>query len=267
MIISKDNKATLAKLALDLVAGTQKHTPNGSFTIGSESFTAANLVQLLQGLADAIAKVDDAKAAWQDALTSLDDEQAKVAPVLRGYRNLLLATYGNAPATLADYGLAPRKGPTPPSADVKAAAVAKRAATRKARHTMGKKQKAEIKRNGARDHGSRSRDRRPRFAARRTEPRRECPEHGHERRGCTSHGVSRRGDGNKGRGRTVTPGGASPARSRAQACLGAVETRGRETGKATSRARWGRNGLWPLRRRMACGLLFRREKDHRRTKR
>ena len=145
MIISKDNKATLAKLALDLVAGTQKHTPNGSFTIGSESFTAANLVQLLQGLADAIAKVDDAKAAWQDALTSLDDEQAKVAPVLRGYRNLLLATYGNAPATLADYGLAPRKGPTPPSADVKAAAVAKRAATRKARHTMGKKQKAEIK--------------------------------------------------------------------------------------------------------------------------
>ncbi len=140
-----NNKVTLAKRALDLVAGTLKHTPNGSFTIGSESFTAANLVQLLQGLADAIAKVDAAKAAWQDALTSLDEEHAKVDPVLRGYQSLLLATYGNAPATLADYGLAPRKGPTPPSADVKAAAVAKRAATRKARHTMGKKQKAEIK--------------------------------------------------------------------------------------------------------------------------
>ncbi len=145
MIISKSNKATLAKRALDLVAGTLKRTPNGSFTVGSESFTAANLVQLFQGLADAIAKVDAAKAAWQDALTSLNDEHAKVDPVLRGYQSLLLATYGNAPATLADYGLAPRKGPTPPSADVKAAAVAKRAATRTARHTMGKKQKAEIK--------------------------------------------------------------------------------------------------------------------------
>ena len=144
MIITR-NKVTLAKRALDLVAGTLKHTPNGSFTIGSESFTAANLVQLLQGLADAIAKVDATKAAWQDALSSMDEEHAKVDPVLRGYQTLLLATYGNAPATLADYGLAPRKGPTPPSADEKAAAVAKRAATRAARHTMGKKQKAEIK--------------------------------------------------------------------------------------------------------------------------
>jgi hypothetical protein len=141
-----NNKVTLAKRALDLVAGTLKHTPNGSFTIGSESFTAANLVQLLQGLADAIAKVDGAKAAWQDALTSLDDEHTKVVLVLRGYQSLLLATYGNAPATLADYGLTPRKGPTPPSADVKAAAVAKRVATRKARHTMGKKQKLPLRR-------------------------------------------------------------------------------------------------------------------------
>jgi hypothetical protein len=145
MNISKNNKVTLAKRALDLVAGTQKHTPNGSFTIGSAAFTAANLVQLFQGLADAIAKVDVAKAGWEDALTSMDAEHAKVVPVLRGYQSLLLATYGNAPATLADYGLAPRKGPTPPSADVKAAAVAKRAATRKARHTMGTKQKAAIK--------------------------------------------------------------------------------------------------------------------------
>ncbi len=145
MIISKNNKVTLAKRALDLVAGTLKHTPNGSFTIGSESFTAANLVQLLQGLADAIAKVDDAKAAWQDALTSLDDEYAKVDPVLRGYQSLLLATYGNAPATLADYGLAPRRARKPLDSEKRAAATAKMRATRIARGTGGKKQKAAIK--------------------------------------------------------------------------------------------------------------------------
>ena len=145
MIGSTNNKVTLAKRALDLIAGTQKHTPNGSFTLGSAAFTAANLVQLLQGLADAIAAADTAKAGWQDALKSMNDEHAKAVPVLRAYQSVLLATYGNAPATLADYGLAPRKRPTPPSAGAKAAAVVKREATREARHTMGKKQKAEIK--------------------------------------------------------------------------------------------------------------------------
>jgi hypothetical protein len=81
---------------------TQKHTPNGSFTIGGAAFTTANVVQLFQGLADAIAKVDVAKAGWEDARTSMDAEHAKVVPVLRGYQSLLLATYSNAPATLAD---------------------------------------------------------------------------------------------------------------------------------------------------------------------
>jgi hypothetical protein len=137
-------KLTLAKRALDLVAGTQKHSPNGSFTLGSATYTAANLVQLFQGLADAIANVDLAKAGWQDALKSMGDAHAKAVPVLRAYQSWLAATYGNAPATLADYGLAPRKVPTPPSADAKAAAVAKREATRQARHTMGKKQKLKV---------------------------------------------------------------------------------------------------------------------------
>jgi hypothetical protein len=64
--------------------------------------------------------------------------------------------------------------------------------------------------SGARDHGFRSHDRGPRFAARRSEPRRECPEYGHERRDCTSYDVGRRGDDNKGWGRTVGMGGAVP---------------------------------------------------------
>jgi hypothetical protein len=138
MTINMNSKVTLAKRALDLVAGTQKHTPNGAFTLGSEAYTTATLVQLLQGLAEAIANVDTTRAAWQDALASADDEQAKAVPVLRAYQSMLLATYGNAPATLADYGLVPHKGPTPPSASVKATAVLKREATRTARHTMGK---------------------------------------------------------------------------------------------------------------------------------
>jgi hypothetical protein len=48
------------------------------------------------------------------------------------------------PATLADFGLAPRKS-NAKTVQTKATAVAKNLATRKARGTMGKKQKASIK--------------------------------------------------------------------------------------------------------------------------
>ena len=145
MIISLKNKVTLAKRALDLVAGTLKHTPNGSFTIGSESVHRGEP----RPAPSRAGRCPRQGECCQGSLAGRADvarrEYAKVDPVLRGYQSLLLVTYGNAPATLADYGLAPRKGPTPQSANVKAAAVAKRAATRTARHTMGKKQKAEIK--------------------------------------------------------------------------------------------------------------------------
>ncbi len=54
-----------------------------------------------------------------------------------------LAQYGNQPSTLGTFGL---QAPTrrTPDADTKAAAVAKREATRKARGTAGKRQKAAI---------------------------------------------------------------------------------------------------------------------------
>jgi hypothetical protein len=81
-------------------------------------------------------------------------------------------------------------------------------------HHVVKESEGRYQRNGARTHGFRSCDRSRRFAARRTEPRRVCPECGHERRDCTSYGVGRWGDDNKGRRRTAALGGASPARSR-----------------------------------------------------
>jgi hypothetical protein len=46
---------------------------------------------------------------------------------------------------LADFGITPPKARTPLSADQKAAAVAKRKATRAIRHTLGPKQKKNIK--------------------------------------------------------------------------------------------------------------------------
>jgi hypothetical protein len=55
------------------------------------------------------------------------------------------ASFGPTPDVLADFGLKPKKAPTPLTIEQKAAAAAKRAATRAARRTMGAKQKKAVK--------------------------------------------------------------------------------------------------------------------------
>ena len=140
-----ETKATLEQRIRGLIAGTQKHPPTGSLTVDGVTYTATALVQLFQSLADALAAVDAAKASWQNALTQRRTLQTQVFPVIRGYSSLLLAANGNAPATLADYGLTPRKAKTPLSTEAQAEANAKIAATRKARNTMGAQQKKQVK--------------------------------------------------------------------------------------------------------------------------
>ena len=145
MSATKVTKATLEQRIRGLIAGTQKHPPTGSLTVGGGTFTATTLVQLLQSLADALGAVDSAKASWQDALKNAADVKAKVGRVVQAYRSWVVATYGNAPSTLADYDVTPRKVPTPLNAEQLVAKAQKAEATRKARNTLGKKQKKSVK--------------------------------------------------------------------------------------------------------------------------
>ena len=145
MVSRNVTKTILAERVRDLIAGTQKHPSNGSFTFAGGTYTGPTLIQLFQSLADALTAVDVAKAAWEDALKNTSDVRGKVEPVIKDYRTWLVATYGDAPALLADYGLSPRKAPKPLSTDEQAQAVAKRKATRAARHTMGTQQRKKVK--------------------------------------------------------------------------------------------------------------------------
>ncbi len=145
MTSKKVTKTSLALRIRGLIAGTQKHSPNGSLTLEGVTYAAAELVQVLQSLSDAIATADAARADWQQALKSMRDTHAKVGPLLQAYKSWLVATYGKAPAILADYGITPPKARTPQTTEQKTEAVAKRKATREARHTTGPKQKAKIK--------------------------------------------------------------------------------------------------------------------------
>jgi hypothetical protein len=128
-----------------LIAGIQKHFPTGSLTVGNVVFTVAALVLLLQGQVDAMtAQAADQKTA-DDALTALRELQTKNGPTLQALKDLLIAQFGSASQTLADFGLEPRKARAPMTVAQKAAAAAKREATRAARGTKGPKAKLAIK--------------------------------------------------------------------------------------------------------------------------
>jgi hypothetical protein len=138
-------KAAALAHVLALIAGTQKHLPNGSFTIGSVTYTSASVVQVLQDLVSAMQARDAAETGAKDASTAAQATQAKVGPILRAYERLVLVTFAGATQTLADFGLAPPKARTPLTAQQLTARAAKAKATRVARGTTSKKQKLAVK--------------------------------------------------------------------------------------------------------------------------
>jgi hypothetical protein len=146
-ITSVKNKVTTLAHVQAFIAGTQKHFPNGQFTLGNTAYTTASLVQTLQGLADALTALDAAHASVKDGGAALRTTETKVNPVIRAYTSFLRATFSNATAQLGDFGLQAPKARQPLPTEKRAAATAKLKATRVARGTTSKKQKLGVKGN------------------------------------------------------------------------------------------------------------------------
>jgi hypothetical protein len=144
-ITSKQGKASALVRVQAIIAGTEKHFPNGSFTLGNAAYTTASLVQALKVLADALTDLAAAHASIRDGVTALHEAETSVGPLLRDYQHFLRATFSTANAPLADFGLAPPRVRSPLSSEKRAGAVAKMRATRAARGTTSKKQKLAIK--------------------------------------------------------------------------------------------------------------------------
>jgi hypothetical protein len=146
MGVTTKGKNTDAALAEQLIAGTNKHLANlGQLLLASGTFTPAQVMAQLQALVTLRTNANDAKAA---AKAKLATEEAQVPPLrsfMATYVAFLKAAFGNSPDVLADFGLQPKKAATPPTAEQKAAATVKRAATREARGTKGPKAKKSVK--------------------------------------------------------------------------------------------------------------------------
>jgi hypothetical protein len=129
-----------------LIAGTRKHFSNvSSLTFGSGTFTPAQIETSLQTLVDLRTAVDAAKAATKAKLAAEEAGATPARSLMAAYVVFVKATFSKSPDVLADFGLKPKKVTTPLTIEKKAAAAAKRKATRTARHTMGKNQKKDVK--------------------------------------------------------------------------------------------------------------------------
>jgi hypothetical protein len=132
-------------MLLKLISGLKKHEQTlPLLVIAGQSYKTDDLVTVLQARYDAANAALQTKAVWQNAVKADHDERAKTGEFVSGLRQSLLVAFAGSIDSLADLGLVPRKKPTL-TPDQKVAAAQKSRATRAARHTMGKNQKAQIK--------------------------------------------------------------------------------------------------------------------------
>jgi hypothetical protein len=139
------NKAATINTNRQAIAGMQKHfasTP--TFVLDGAPTTPTDAIATLQGANDAIDRAAAAEKAFHDAVTAKNAAIAKGSALVGALKTLVKSQVGSTQGVLNDFGFSNPARQTPDEA-TKAAAVVKRAATRAARHTMGKRQKAPIK--------------------------------------------------------------------------------------------------------------------------
>jgi hypothetical protein len=128
-----------------VIVGIQKHLLTvPSLPLAGSTYTPADLVKLVQSRIDSAGVVAAAGANRHATVVAHDALGTKLTPILRGLRQYVLNVFGETSPVLADFGFtAPKTATRTP--EQKAAAAAKALATRKARGTMGKKQKKSVK--------------------------------------------------------------------------------------------------------------------------
>jgi hypothetical protein len=114
-----------------------------AITIAGVTRTPQEIMQLFQTSMQLADAATQAQASFHAATTAVRDQQKNLRQFRIGFRHFLENTFTD-PGILAEFGLTPRKVATK-SSETKAAAAAKNVATRKARNTMGSKQKKAIK--------------------------------------------------------------------------------------------------------------------------
>ena len=146
LIFSHANQTTELVRVKQAIVGISKHLGGAAtLLLAGQTFTPTSLVALLQAFVDEATAIDTAKASLRDLFLKERDDAKSLRRVLQALRSYVVALYGNdAAAILADFGFTPHKAPAV-KPETRVVAAAKNVATRKARHTLGKRQRKGIK--------------------------------------------------------------------------------------------------------------------------
>ena len=140
------SQSTVVGRAEKLSAGAQKHFASAtSLAVAGASLTPAQVQANLQSLVTLLTDVDTAKASTKAKLAAVKSQAPALRTFVGAFESFVRATFGNLPDVLADFGLTPKKARAPLTVEQKAAAAAKRKATRAARGTKGSQQKKAVK--------------------------------------------------------------------------------------------------------------------------
>jgi hypothetical protein len=141
----KKNRIVEVTAEQTLVDGFNKHpTAIPSMVINGTVRTAQDIVTTLQSRIDSAKEVLSSRATWQAAIQKDETLRDTTKTFVSGVRQGLVVAFAGQVDMLADFGLTARaKHVATPEENI--ARTAKAKATRAARHTMGSKQKAEIK--------------------------------------------------------------------------------------------------------------------------
>ena len=140
------NKTTQLTRDQAMIAGIKKHGSTvTSWIIAGKTYSAQEAVDILQARVDAALAVPPAEAAYRNATNAASTEIANTKQFVSALRTATYVMFSSQVDVLADFGLAPHKSRTAPTAVQKVVAVELRKATRVVRHTMSAKEKAKIK--------------------------------------------------------------------------------------------------------------------------
>jgi hypothetical protein len=125
-----------------LISGIQKHFGKSDvFVLKGEKHSIPKIIGVLERRIQASKPVMPAKAAWLNAVREEENVLVESDPLVSDVRKYITLVHGSSLEVLADFGIVPKKRRAL-TAEEQATKVAKAEATRKARHTMGKRQKA-----------------------------------------------------------------------------------------------------------------------------
>ncbi len=138
------NPSFVINLLTSLIKGLKTRPATEQYMVDGKTVTAADWISLLQGDLAILVSVVDAEQLYRTTLKTRDEALPGIEKRSQTVRQVLKASFGRQNPMLTDFGIDPDKKPRALSVEEKVERVGKNKATRAARHTMGKRQKAAI---------------------------------------------------------------------------------------------------------------------------